>query len=338
MNQEKNRESKWYCDDVINPMNHDVLDQCKLFTNYNHNNSNHNDNSYLLKNNKNRKEIRYFNNIEDCYNGCEKPAELRKSLKENKLPMINTAIMFTDIKGSSALWKKNQQEMYIALQLHEEQINRLVKKYNGTIIKTIGDAYMIAFLENDNNNNNDNLNYCNHCNHCNHSNRKQIDRLKRSINLALALQEELTNDSKAIYIDKERLKVRIGIAYGPVYSKMSIIQNNISVLDFFGNTVNTASRAESKVAIPDGFAFSILNNKKMNLDMNSEIESILALIPDHFQIEKRSYLTSCKAPNLQRTNRGRSGRLVAVQCYDINELKGIEEVIIYKVNFNPARI
>ena len=133
-------------------------------------------------------------------------------------------ILFTDIKSSSEHWNKNEGEMFTALDKHEEQVNNLCKKYNGLIIKSIGDAFMISF-----------------------------DNLKDAIDLSIELQEELKD--KPIKIGTKRLELRIGICGGEVYKKSSIRQGSEQV-DYFGNVVNTAARMESKVSDVGGVAFS----------------------------------------------------------------------------------
>ena len=55
------------------------------------------------------------------------------------------AFVFTDIQSSSKLWGEYPQEMSIALDLHHVICRYLIKKYHGYEVKTIGDAFMIAF-------------------------------------------------------------------------------------------------------------------------------------------------------------------------------------------------
>src|SRR3989344_7441115 len=55
-------------------------------------------------------------------------------------------IMFTDIKGfteTTSMKKRGEIENF--LDLHESLIVPVFKKYNGRIVKTIGDAFMVAF-------------------------------------------------------------------------------------------------------------------------------------------------------------------------------------------------
>ena len=54
-------------------------------------------------------------------------------------------VMFTDIQGSTALWDSLPQAMAEALETHNSLIRVLLFKYQGYEVKTIGDAFMIAF-------------------------------------------------------------------------------------------------------------------------------------------------------------------------------------------------
>jgi class 3 adenylate cyclase len=55
------------------------------------------------------------------------------------------AIMFTDIHGFSAMMEKDEEKTLTLLTFHNELIRRLVAEHSGTIIKTIGDAFLADF-------------------------------------------------------------------------------------------------------------------------------------------------------------------------------------------------
>ena len=54
-------------------------------------------------------------------------------------------IMFTDIQASTMLWAALPQRMGKAIDLHHATIRKLIRAHNGYEVKTIGDAFMIAF-------------------------------------------------------------------------------------------------------------------------------------------------------------------------------------------------
>jgi class 3 adenylate cyclase len=65
----------------------------------------------------------------------------------------------------------------------------------------------------------------------------------------------------------EKLKLRIGICSGKMIAKNCKIQN-VQLLDFFGDVVNTASRMESKVSEEGGVAFTSVD------DISEQMKSI----------------------------------------------------------------
>lgn len=134
--------------------------------------------------------------------------------REGTLPVI----MFTDVVGSSQMWTDDTLVMKQRIDEHFELINQIAERFNGFVVKSIGDAFMIYFEESDNT-------------------------LERSIECGLEI------------LRAESLPLRIGICEGAMQEKIYILQN-AKLKDYFGNVVNVASRMESKVAQPEGIAFS----------------------------------------------------------------------------------
>lgn len=54
------------------------------------------------------------------------------------------AFVFTDIEGSTALWDRSKTTMTKALDVHHNVIRKVIERYNGYEVKTIGDSFMIA--------------------------------------------------------------------------------------------------------------------------------------------------------------------------------------------------
>jgi class 3 adenylate cyclase len=135
-----------------------------------------------------------------------KPQEQRKVL----------AILFSDIKGYSAMMSQNET---LALRLLDEHNNialPLVHQNHGYVIKLIGDAILAAF-------------------------ESSITAVQCAVEIQNALAERNKQSSK-----EERILIRIGIHVGDV-----ILKNN----DAFGDGVNIAARLEP-LATPGGILIS----------------------------------------------------------------------------------
>src|SRR5881396_117185 len=55
------------------------------------------------------------------------------------------AIMFTDIVGFSRQMGRNEARMLRLLDTHNQLIQRAVAEHHGTVIKTVGDAFLVDF-------------------------------------------------------------------------------------------------------------------------------------------------------------------------------------------------
>ncbi len=137
---------------------------------------------------------------------------------------MKCAILFTDIKSSSRLWAAHPDEMLALLTKHENYIRKVAAKYDGFIIKTIGDALMIKF-----------------------------DTLELAISAAIATQTMFAKKPIVFKDSVDQIQIRIGVAFGDVATKSVIVQDH-KMKDFFGQTVNLASRMEKEVSRVGGFA------------------------------------------------------------------------------------
>ena len=212
---------------------------------------------------------------------------------------MKKCILFTDIKGSCSLWNKYPRRMLKALRTHDSEIRKCSRKFGGFIIKTIGDAYMISF-----------------------------DDIYDGINFAIEMCL-LQENSPIIVGNSDKLQIRIGMSYGTVNQKRQMIQNK-SLLDYFGPTVNSASRMESKISPVKGFAFSILgklaHNTKIIKYLNSKsidvgLSYYMYDVPSCEKILKRS-------ERLLYTN-----QIFENKCKNPSQLKGIyRNILTYECN------
>lgn len=134
------------------------------------------------------------------------PTQLEK-LEQFRRTLV---VMFSDIQGSTAYFEKygDAAGLFMVHQCNDA-IRRLVEKYGGTVIKTIGDGTMASFPE-----------------------------PGKAVEAAIEIQTALAV-LRATRAEMERIALRIGMHYGT-----GIVRTN----DIFGDVVNTASRVESAAA------------------------------------------------------------------------------------------
>ncbi|KAJ9472208.1 Adenylate cyclase [Diplonema papillatum] len=159
------------------------------------------------------------------------------TLSEVSPPGVETkmaAIVFTDIQSSTATWDACSEGMKVALELHNEFIRMCAQSQNGYEVKTIGDAFMLAF-----------------------------GRAADAVQFSLDAQSGLCNLAwPASILDLPQcaavpgtwagLRVRIGVHWGEVSPAKNQV---VGRFDYFGPTVNKAARIESACP-PGGVAVS----------------------------------------------------------------------------------
>ncbi len=128
----------------------------------------------------------------------------------------NTAIMFTDIVGYSAQMGKNEAAMVAKLQIHNEIMRNQIVRNRGTVIKTIGDAFMVRFRS-----------------------------AESAVQCALDCQKAIGTYNKT-KTPEDQFHIRIGCHMGEVIHTGT---------DVFGEGVNIAARIEPKCD-PDGICVS----------------------------------------------------------------------------------
>jgi class 3 adenylate cyclase len=139
------------------------------------------------------------------------------------------SVLFTDVEGSSEKWSSDAVTMMEQLKGHHELVNRISKKYNGWIVKTIGDAFMIYFEPN-------------------------TDSLTNAIKCG-----------KEIILSEKNYNLRVGVCQGPMQEDTYELQK-VTLRDFYGNSINVASRMESKIAEAAGYiAFTSLEPISKNI-------------------------------------------------------------------------
>ena len=151
-------------------------------------------------------------------------------------------IVFTDIRSSTSIWECAPEGMCAALKIHNSVLREVMQVFGGYEVKTIGDAFMVAFASTA-----DGV----------HFGLKVQERL-REANWPASLLEEapICAEQGPLW---GGLTVRIGVNSGPV----TVEQNTLTGrTDYFGHTVNVASRLESTctpgaVAVPSDLWTSV---------------------------------------------------------------------------------
>src|SRR5205809_3871461 len=125
-----------------------------------------------------------------------------ESIEQRKL----AAIMFTDIVGYSALSQRDSKLALELLEEHRQLLREIFPRFNGTKIKTVGDAFLIEF-----------------------------NGALEAAQCAIEIQRALAHRNHDVGADR-RIELKIGIHIGDVVHRGG---------DVYGDGVNIASRIEA---------------------------------------------------------------------------------------------
>jgi len=131
-------------------------------------------------------------------------------LHDQSLEMLRTTILFTDIKGSTQMYTSlGDSKAFNNVRGHFRILFKLIEKYDGVPVKTIGDAVMGSFSNE-----------------------------QKALTAALEIQKNLI-EYYADKSDDEKIEIKIGLHTG---STLLVTLNDR--LDYFGTTVNMAARIQ----------------------------------------------------------------------------------------------
>ena len=152
------------------------------------------------------------------------------SIEQRKL----AAIMFTDMVGYSALSQRDDKLAQVLLEEHRKLLRGIFPRFNGTEIKTIGDAFLVEF-----------------------------NSALEAAQCAVEIQRALAKRNADIPPDR-RIEVRIGIHIGDVVHRAG---------DVYGDGVNIASRIE-QLANAGGVCVSMDVERQIRNAMETRFEKL----------------------------------------------------------------
>jgi TolB-like protein/class 3 adenylate cyclase/Flp pilus assembly protein TadD len=144
------------------------------------------------------------------------------------------AIMFTDMVGYSALSQRNDKLAQELLEEHREILREIFPRFNGTEIKTIGDAFLIEF-----------------------------NSALEAAQCAIEIQRALAHRNHDVAAER-RIELKIGVHIGDVVHRGG---------DVYGDGVNIASRIEP-VAGPGGICVSMDVERQIRNALEARFEKL----------------------------------------------------------------
>jgi adenylate cyclase len=146
------------------------------------------------------------------------------------------AIMFTDMVGYSALSQRDEKLAQELLEEHRRLLREIFPRFNGTEIKTIGDAFLVEFGS-----------------------------ALEAAQCAIEIQRTLAKRNADIAPDR-RIELKIGVHIGDVVHRGG---------DVYGDGVNIASRIEP-VAGPGGICVSMDVERQIRNTLEARFEKLAA--------------------------------------------------------------
>ena len=144
------------------------------------------------------------------------------------------AIMFTDMVGYSALSQRDEKLAQELLEEHRRLLREIFPRFNGTEIKTIGDAFLVEF-----------------------------ESALEAAQCAIEIQRTLAKRNADIAPDR-RIELKIGVHIGDVVHRGG---------DVYGDGVNIASRIEP-VAGPGGICVSMDVERQIRNALEARFEKL----------------------------------------------------------------
>ncbi len=144
-----------------------------------------------------------------------------------KLKLRSITLLFTDLKGSTALYdREGDLAAYRMVQDHFVAMKGIVRTHSGAMIKTMGDAVMAAFSD-------------------------ASDGTAAAISMMAAMRD------LAGGIQSNEMGLKVGLHAGP-----ALAINSGTNVDYFGQTVNIAARVQGLADAGDICETGVLNEEE----------------------------------------------------------------------------
>ncbi|MBM3515089.1 MAG: adenylate/guanylate cyclase domain-containing protein, partial [Alphaproteobacteria bacterium] len=213
----------------------------------------------------------------DKFRSSDAELEQMDAASDKDLKRQNTAIMMTDIVGYSKQMGANEAAMYKKLQVHNEIMRGQIVRNRDTVMKTIGDAFMVRFRSAEN-----------------------------ALQCGLDCQKAIKDYNKTNPAEYQ-FHIRIGIHMGEVIHTTN---------DVFGEGVNIAARIEPQCE-PDGVTVSDVVANAARNKVPAHFSSIgrkpmknIANPPELFRvyaIKQQDTQKVTKLPNMTSSSAGTPG-------------------------------
>src|SRR5206468_5826520 len=154
------------------------------------------------------------------------------------------AIMFTDMVGYSAMAQRDDQLALALLEEHRQLLREIFPRFNGTEIKTIGDAFLVEFGS-----------------------------ALEAAQCALEIQRTLAKRNHDVSSD-HRIELRIGIHVGDVVHREG---------DVYGDGVNIASRIQPVAGI-GGICISVDVERQIHHALEVKFEKLAPIELKNVQV------------------------------------------------------
>ena len=208
---------------------------------------------------------------------------------------IKKYIIFCDIINSTKLWSKYGDLMIEEIKSVINIIKSNCEKYNCFLIKIIGDGFMII-----------------------------CDDIENAINFTINVLKLLKNKKSFI---NEKIYLRTGIFYGNV-TKVKIKVQDKYYYDYYGNSVNIASRLESKISYKNTFAVGL-----NNLNDYKKLKNILNKKDNKFKFKFKilELDKTCRNLSKKRGKKYSKSLKLDYRCKNLKILKGINKNLVILV-------